>query len=176
MGGCHRSIGETNLERGNPGFEGLAGGDRLAREGGGIWAKTRKPSRRGSVFANESRGASRLGKGNLFGGGVGRGLRARRWGSTHMQGWGDLSQKSKNQAAGARFLRTNCGGCHQSIEETSLWRGKPGLRGWEVEIGRRARVGGFWPKSKNSSRQGLVFVNASRGGSDSGSGVLFGVG
>ena len=52
--------------KGYIGFEGLEGGDRVARGGEGMWGENRKPSRRGSVWANETRGALYLDLENIF--------------------------------------------------------------------------------------------------------------
>jgi hypothetical protein len=62
---------------------------------------------------------------------------------------GGFGPKSENRAAGARFSRTNHRGPLKWVEGTYLGRGKPGLRGWEVGIDRRTRVGGFGPKTEN---------------------------
>ena len=51
------------------------------------------------------------------------------------------------------------------VEGTYLGLGKPGLRGREVGIDRRARGGGFGPKKQKVSRRGSVFANELQGAS-----------
>jgi len=135
------------LERGNPGLKGWqAEIDWHARVGG--FGPKRENRAAGARFLRTNHGGPLdWVKGTYLGRGR-SGFKGQEVGIDPHARVGGFEPKIENQAAGARFLRTNCGGCHQSIEETSLWRGKPGLRGWEVEIGRRARVGGFWPKNK----------------------------
>jgi hypothetical protein len=79
---------------------------------------------------------------------------------TRVEGFGP---KTKNRAAGARFSRTNRRGRLDWVEGTYLWQGKPELRGWEVGIGRRARVGGFGPKCEKRAT-GARFSRTNRGG------------
>jgi len=54
------------------------------------------------------RGGSDLGRGDLFG--VSRGLRAGRWGSTRVRGWGDLGQNPKTELLGLSFRERITGG------------------------------------------------------------------
>ena len=61
------------------------------------------------------------------------------------------------------------------MEGTYLGLGKPGLRGWEVGIDRRARVVWFGPTSETEPL-GLGFRERITGGFDLGSWMSVGVG
>src|ERR1700676_5456327 len=76
---------------------------------------------------------------------------------------GGFGPKSENRAAGAQFSRTNRGGACSWVVGTYMGPGKLGVRGWEVGIDWRARVGGFGPKSENRAT-GARFSRTNRGG------------
>ena len=76
---------------------------------------------------------------------------------------GRFGPKSENQAAGARFLRTNHGGPLDWVEGTYLGRGELRFKGWEVGINWRARVEGFGRKPKNRATEVLFWLMQCRG-------------
>jgi hypothetical protein len=96
----------------------------------------------------------RLGKPGLRGWEVGIDWRAR---------VGGFGSKRKNRATRAQFSQMNHGGPLRWVEGTYLGRGKPGLRGWEVGIDWRTRVGGFGSKRKNRAT-GAQFSQMNHGG------------
>jgi len=73
------------------------------------WSQTQKPSHWGSVSVNErgEGGHSRVEGSYLWWGQLG--LRAGRWGSTDVQGWGDLGGKLKTEPPGPGFCERNVG-------------------------------------------------------------------
>lgn len=76
---------------------------------------------------------------------------------------GRFGPKSENQAAGARFSRTNHGGPLDWVEGTYLGRGELRFKGWEGGIDPCARVGVFGPKSENRAAE-AQFSRTQRGG------------
>jgi hypothetical protein len=83
------------VEEGYIRVEELGGRKQAAREGGGSWAENRKPSRRGSVLANDMREALNLSWGDVVGegyngvDGLGGGYQVGR------DGWGNLPENRK---------------------------------------------------------------------------------
>ena len=80
-----------------------------------------------------------------------------------MREGGGFGWKTENRAAGARFSRPKCGGALIWVEGTQFGWGKLGLKGWEVGINGRVRVGGFGWKTENEP-PGLGFRERNMGG------------
>ena len=76
---------------------------------------------------------------------------------------GGFGPKIKNQAAGAQFSRTHRGGPLDWVEGTYLGRGELGLKGWQAEIDRCVRGGGFGWKIGNQAARAW-FLRTNRGG------------
>jgi hypothetical protein len=95
------------------------------------------------------------------------------WGKPGLKDWeegidwrarvGRFVRKPENRAAGARLWLKQCGGAWIRVEGTHLGRGKPGLKHWDAEIDRRARVGDFKGKTK-TELLGHGFCKRSGGG------------
>ena len=142
--------------------EGLGGGERGRREGGGYSAKNRKPSRWGSVSVDETREVLDFGRGDGNGAGytafegLGGGERARR------EGGGNLAENQKLSHRSSVWL-VACGGGLGCVGEIRWGWGNVRLRWWERAIEQRTRVGWIWAPHQKPSRQCSVLANETRG-------------